>query len=226
MPAPALPLPAVAALVALAAALLTPLFRLQRLGPLDFWWWMSATVGLLVALAYAADRGARRALADDLRAGWRWKLLLGLLSAAALYAIFWAGNLFARRLLPFAADGIAAVYGFKHGASVARMALLIGLLIGPGEEFFWRGWLQRALGGRWGPTAGWLLATALYAGVHLAAGNPMLVLAALVCGLFWGGLYRWRRSPLLNVVSHTAWDLAVFLVFPLGDAAGGWAGPA
>ncbi len=203
-------------ILTLAAALLVPLFRVRRIGPLDFWWWMSATLALLLALAYSADAGARRALAGDLRSGWAWKLSLGLLSAVLLYAIFWAGNELARWLLPFAAGGIEAVYGFKSGASVPRMALLIGLLIGPGEELFWRGWLQRALGKRYRPMAGWLLATAIYAGVHLASGNPMLVLAALVCGLFWGWLYLRLRSPLLNAISHTAWDLAVFLLFPLG----------
>ena len=38
--------------------------------------------------------------------------------------------------------------------------------------------------------------------------------AALVCGAVWGGLYYRFKSPLLNVVSHTAWDVAVFLLFP------------
>ncbi|MCX6997685.1 MAG: CPBP family intramembrane metalloprotease [Kiritimatiellaeota bacterium] len=203
-------------ILALAAALFVPLFRFQRIGPLDFWWWMSATLAGLLALAYGTDAGARRALADDVRSGLLKKLLLGLLSAVLLYAVFWAGNLLSRRLLPFAAGGIEAVYGFRSGASTLRVALLIGLLIGPGEELFWRGWLQRALGERYGAAAGWLLATALYTGIHLASGNPMLLLAALVCGLYWGWLYLRYRSLVLVVVSHTAWDLTVFLLFPLG----------
>ena len=32
--------------------------------------------------------------------------------------------------------------------------------------------------------------------------------------LFWGWLYLRFRSPVLNIVSHTLWDLAVFVVFP------------
>ena len=203
-------------ILALAAVLFVPLFRLQRIGPLDFWWWMSATQAVLLALAYGTDAGARRALADDLSSGLLRKLLLGLLSAVLLYAVFWAGNILSRRLLPFASGGIEAVYGFKSGASTLRVTLLIGLVIGPGEELFWRGWLQRALGARRGPVAGWLLATALYTGIHLASGNPMLLLAALVCGLFWGWLYLRYRSLILVAISHTVWDLAVFLLFPLG----------
>jgi membrane protease YdiL (CAAX protease family) len=42
----------------------------------------------------------------------------------------------------------------------------------------------------------------------------MLILAAAVCGVFWGGLYLRFRSPLLNIVSHTLWDLLVFVILP------------
>ena len=42
----------------------------------------------------------------------------------------------------------------------------------------------------------------------------MLVLAAAVCGLFWGYLYMRTGSALLVVVSHTVWDIAVFLIVP------------
>ena len=42
----------------------------------------------------------------------------------------------------------------------------------------------------------------------------MLVLAAMVCGIFWGLLYLRFESPLINMVSHTVWDIAVFIVFP------------
>lgn len=50
----------------------------------------------------------------------------------------------------------------------------------------------------------------------MTTGNPVLLLAALVCGLFWGLLYHFTKSLPLVVISHTAWDLLVFLVFPLG----------
>jgi membrane protease YdiL (CAAX protease family) len=42
----------------------------------------------------------------------------------------------------------------------------------------------------------------------------MLVLAAAVCGLFWGVIYLKTRSVLLVAVSHTLWDLAVFILVP------------
>ncbi|MHB8093947.1 MAG: CPBP family intramembrane glutamic endopeptidase, partial [Candidatus Aminicenantales bacterium] len=86
-------------------------------------------------------------------------------------------------------------------------------LIGPGEEFFWRGYIQRSWQKKMGAAA-LPLSVAFYAAVHIASGNPMLVLAAAVGGLYWGILYQRSGSVLLVAVSHTLWDLAVFIFFP------------
>jgi uncharacterized protein len=199
---------------ALAAALFVPLFIFRGVGPLDFWWWMSANLVLLIGLATVLDAEYSPSLRSDFGDGFGRKIGFGLLSAAALYLIFLVGNWVSRLVLPFAAADIGQVYGFKTGAPVLRIVLSMTLIIGPGEELFWRAFLQRRWQKRFGPVAGWLAATALYALVHAGSGNPMLVLAAAVCGLFWGYLYMKTGSALLVVVSHTVWDLAVFLIVP------------
>lgn len=209
---PAPPLVAVAGTAA--AVLFIALFRLGRLGPLDFWAWLAANVALVVALGFVLDRSYVRRLREDVRSGPAGKIVLGLASAAALYAVFAAGRLAAIRLLPFAGSGIAGVYALRSGVPLLRVVLLIGLVVGPGEELFWRGFFQEQAGRTAGRVRGFVLTALLYAAVHLASGNPMLVLAAGVCGLFWGWLYLRFRSPLLNAVSHTAWDLLVFVAFP------------
>lgn len=197
-----------------AAVFFIPLFVFRQAGPLDFWWWMSANLVLLLAAGALADRGFLTSLAEDLGAGLAGKAALGLASALVLYGVFFAGNILSRVLFDFAGRNIDAVYGFKGGAAPLRITLLMALVIGPGEELFWRAFLQRRLAADLGPWPGFILATGLYAAVHLASGNIMLVLAALVCGIFWGLLYLRYRSPLLNAVSHTTWDIAVFLIFP------------
>ena len=202
------------AIIIAAITLFVPLFVFRSIGPFDFWWWMSANLAILIGWAAAVSTGFRSAVADDLRAGLAKKIAFGLVSAAALYLIFFAGNILARKLFPFAAQNIAAVYDFKSGVAPARVWILMMCVIGPGEEIFWRGYLQRALMRRIGKWPGLLLATALYAGVHAGSGNIMLILAALVCGLFWGWLYLRFNSITLNAVSHTTWDVAVFLMFP------------
>ncbi len=202
-------IPAVAA-----AALFVPLFAFRGLGPLDFWWSMGSAVVLLAGLGAALDRGYPAALLRDAATGVPRKIVLGLAAAAVLYAVFWCGNAASRALFPFAAGGIGRVYGLKAGASLARVVALLAFVIGPGEEVFWRGYLQRRWQARFGAWPGFLAAAALYAAVHVATGNVMLVLAAGVCGLFWGFLYMRTGSVLLVAVSHTAWDLAVFVLWP------------
>lgn len=198
----------------LAAVLFVPLFIVRGLGAFDFWWWMSADIAVLLVLAAAFDRRQLAAVAADIIDRPAAKIGVGFLAAAGLYAVFFAGNLLARRILPFAGAGISQVYGFKAGASPLRVIFLMVLLIGPGEELFWRGYLQRNFQDRYGGLAGFLLATGLYTLVHVGSGNPMLVLAAAVCGLFWGYLYLRTKSILLVLISHTIWDLAVFILFP------------
>jgi membrane protease YdiL (CAAX protease family) len=85
----------------------------------------------------------------------------------------------------------------------------------PGEEFFWRGYVQRRAAERWGGGAGVAVGASLYGAVHLASGNVMLVMAALVAGLFWCGRYRWRGNLTACIVSHALWTVGVFLLFPI-----------
>jgi membrane protease YdiL (CAAX protease family) len=198
----------------LAAVLFIALFRLRRLGPLDFWTWLALDVLLVVAAGFLVDRGYAERLRRDARSGPVRKAALGILSAAALYAIFAAGHAVALRILPFAGSGIGRAYALREGVPLVRVAILLGFVIGPGEEIFWRGFFQECVGATTSRAYGFALTAALYTAVHLASGNPMLVLAAGVCGVFWGWLYLRFRSPILNAVSHAVWDLAVFVVFP------------
>jgi membrane protease YdiL (CAAX protease family) len=215
------PLPSTAkrgdlAMAAMAALFFIPLFIFRSIGPLDFWWRMSASIALLIALSLALDRSYAGLILSDFKNRLAWKIGIGIFTALSLYAVFYAGNRLSRQILPFAGQGIGWVYGFKAGVSPLRIVLLMVCLIGPGEEFFWRGYLQRCWQARLGPFRGWLLATALYALVHSGSGNIMFVLAAGICGLFWGFLYLRFKSVLLVAVSHTLWDLLVFLVLPFG----------
>jgi membrane protease YdiL (CAAX protease family) len=197
-----------------AAALFIALFRFRRLGPLDFWAWLALNILVVLGLAFLVDRGYAHRLGADLRSGLVRKIVLGVGSAAALYGIFAVGRLAALRLFPFAARGIWDIYALRSEVPILRVVLLIGLVIGPGEELFWRGFLQERTGAATRPALGFALTALLYTAVHLASGNVMLVLATAVCGVFWGWLYLRFRSPFLNIVSHTLWDLLAFVIFP------------
>lgn len=199
---------------AAAAGMFIILFAGGSFGPIDFWWSMSGAIFILIGLSAALDRTYLASIARDIQGDALRKIGWGLLAAAVLYGVFWIGNEASRWLFPFAGSGIERVYGFKAGAALPRIILLMALIIGPGEEIFWRAYLQRRWQARFGRWPGFLGAAALYALIHVASGNAMLVLAAAICGLFWGFLYMRTGSVLIVAVSHTAWDLAVFVLWP------------
>jgi membrane protease YdiL (CAAX protease family) len=98
-------------------------------------------------------------------------------------------------------------------------SFIIGLVlvfpIGPGEEIYWRGLIQRRFAERLGGNAGLLCAATAYALVHLPTFNSPLVLTAFIGGLVWGYIYRASGSLAPAVVSHVLWDLLIFVIFPL-----------
>lgn len=200
----------------LAVFLFVPLFALRRIGGFDFWWWMSLNLVVLVSFGLFSDKSYLNLILKDLNKGRLKKIGLGILSAGVLYAVFFVGNEVSRIIFPFAGVEISQVYSFKQDASALRIVLLMIVLIGPGEELFWRGYLQRHWEKRFGRYWGFVFASVLYALVHAASGNIMLVLSAGVCGLFWGFLYLRYKSIILICVSHTLWDLMIFVFFTLG----------
>jgi membrane protease YdiL (CAAX protease family) len=201
-------------LSALAILMFSPMFVLYQIGPFDFWWWMSTNLLVLLAICFLTDRDYLSLLIKDLSERlWR-KIGIGLLFAFLLYLLFFIGNFLSRKWFNFAGSGIEGVYNFKGNAAGIRIALLMLLVIGPGEELFWRGYLQRKLSLKTGKWTGLFLALLFYTGVHIFTGNIMLVLAAFICGLFWGWMYLKYNSMVINIVSHTVWDIVVFLLLP------------
>jgi CAAX protease family protein len=145
----------------------------------------------------------------------RWRdAAIGLGSAAALYGIFQVGDRAARGMLPAGAREIDAIYQLRTAAPRPLIAAALATTIGPGEELFWRGLVQRSLQPRFGRLGAALLTSGVYGGVHLVSENLTLTGAAGVAGLFWGLLYaREQRLPAL-IISHVAWDIWIFLVAP------------
>lgn len=177
--------------------------------PLNFWVLMTAGTGALGLLAIRI-RGP-----FPLGEGGRWSdVVLGAAATVFLYAAFAVGRVVAGQVLPFAASQVAAVYTIRAQAPVWVITLVLVLVIGPGEELFWRGLVQWGLVQRLGPDRGWAAAALLYALAHAAAANVMLVIAALVAGAFWGRLYLRVGRIVPVAVSHVLWDLAVFVLFP------------
>lgn len=141
--------------------------------------------------------------------------LLGIISAGILYFVFFLGHHLAPYILPGVKTQVGGIYFLGEGTSKVLIFLLLFFITGPGEEIFWRGFLQDHLMKKWGDFQGFVVGTLIYAGVHVFSFNLMLILAALVAGAFWGLLYLWRRDLLVQITSHSFWSAVIFAVAPI-----------
>ncbi|MBQ8867445.1 MAG: CPBP family intramembrane metalloprotease [Bacteroidaceae bacterium] len=198
-------------LILLAFLLWTLMFSPWTAPHVPFWWTMTFSACTLTVLSTVFSPSWWKHL--------RWSvsnILLGFAIAIALWCVFWVGDKASQWLFPFARPQVNLIYGMKAGESPWLISVLLLFLIGPAEEIFWRGYVQRRLSQHYSPNVGFLLATACYTLVHVASLNFMLVMASMVCGIAWGGLYRLfpQRFPAI-VLSHALWDAAVFVWFPI-----------
>ena len=176
----------------------------------SFWIKISVSAATLAILSLRLQPPRR----DQFRFS-KTAILLGLASAALLYAIFWFGKTISGALMPFAETQIGGIYQKGMGTHTGIIAALLFFVTGPCEEIYWRGFLQKNLASRFGSWQGWLLATVIYAGVHIWSFNLMLIGAAAVAGAFWGAMY-WRFKTLAPVIiSHSVWSTVIFAVFPM-----------
>jgi membrane protease YdiL (CAAX protease family) len=190
----------------LAAVVWTVAFR----GKSHFWQKMAVGVGAMGALAVAANPELRSA-----RNRPRFRdLPVGIATAAALYAVFRAGDRFARRVMPTGAEDIADVYERRRMAPRWFIASALALVIAPGEELFWRGLVNGYLMQRLGHVTGSALGAVIYGGIHLITGNLTLSGAAGIAGAFWSLQYLFEGRLPAVIVSHVGWDLWIFLVQP------------
>ncbi len=184
-------------------------FGLTFRGPRARFWqrmtWTGLTLGSLSLIAEPKLRRARFGLREA---------ALGLGSAGILYVIFQIGDRLTRLILPQGGAEIGAIYGLEKLRPRQELAARLAFIIGPAEELFWRGLVQRRLMKQFGLLPGYVLGTAAYGGAHLVTGNFTLIGAATVAGAFWGGLAALGVPQEALIISHSFWDVFIFLIAP------------
>jgi membrane protease YdiL (CAAX protease family) len=184
-------------------------FAMTFRGPRTRFWQRMTYTGLtLGSLSLVAEPRLRRTR-FDLRDLW-----IGLGSAGVLYAIFQIGDRLARWILPKGGSEIGDIYGLESLRPRKELAARLALIIGPAEELFWRGWVQERLMRKFGLLPGLALGVAAYGSAHLVTGNLTLIGAATVAGAFWGGLSALGVPPGALILSHSIWDVFIFLIAP------------
>ncbi len=197
--------------ILLAAVLWTIMFSPWTAPYINFWWMMTFSATTLSFLATLFAWGWWRNLRVSLG-----EVCLGVAIAAVLWCVFWMGDKLSQIMFDFARPQVDAIYGMKEGESYWLLTILMLFLIGPAEEIYWRGYVQRMLSERWNPNVGFAVTTLVYALVHAGSFNFMLIMAALVAGMIWGLLYRlFPERFLAIIISHAVWDVAVFIWFPI-----------
>lgn len=144
--------------IVLAAVLWSVMFSPLTAPHVNFWLMMSFSALTLSVLSLRFDAGWRH----EADSSWT-NLLLGIVIAVALWGIFWTGDKVSTWLFDFARPQVNLIYGMKEGASPWLLSVLMLVLIGPAEEIFWRGYVQRTLSRRWTPNAGFVVTTLVYA---------------------------------------------------------------
>ena len=183
----------------------------------NFWVVMSCSAVILTTLGLSFTPDRKELLKIEKPA---LQLLGGIVIAFALWGIFWIGDKVSSWMFAFARPEVDSVYAMKTGLHAWLIAVLLLCLIGPAEELFWRGYVQRTmgriLGGKNPEDKAFILTAVIYALVHIWSFNFMLVMAALVAGLVWGLIYRLRPQALpALIISHALWDALVFVLLPI-----------
>jgi uncharacterized protein YbjT (DUF2867 family)/membrane protease YdiL (CAAX protease family) len=171
--------------------------------------WLAMTVVMTIALAgtlfLPAVRRGFRPTAFGIVAGLVAGLVLFGITQLAIFLIpsVWPGwEAYARE-----------IYAWKAGHSVLFLATTLVLIV-IAEEALWRGVVTSYTMERFGRLPGIVLGAGIFAIAHWAAFNPLLLLAAVGCGLFWNLLYAATDDLTIPTVSHLLWDFLLLFLFP------------
>ena len=195
----------------IAAVLWTVMFSPWTAPHVNFWVMMTCSGMTLTLYSTWAAPGWWKGIKLDLD-----NILLGAGLAAVLWGVFWVGDRLSSLMFDFARPQVDMIYSMKDGSNPWVLTALMLLIIGPAEEIFWRGYLQKSFSKRWNPNIGFVVTTLMYSLVHISKFNFMLIMAAAVAGFVWGLAYRFYPEKLGAIIlSHALWDCAVFICFPI-----------
>lgn len=172
-----------------------------------FWYLYTAANLFFISFAIISER------IDDHQKT-RSYLKYGVLSGLLLYALFFAGHLLLPHL-PLSWDKQAAGIYKWYGPQFSWHYIVLILVFIPGEELFWRGFIQKRLSVYFNDLTAIIAASMLYASIFIYSDKLIWVLAAFIAGLFWGSLYVWKRSIPMLIISHLVFDILLIVLLPL-----------
>jgi uncharacterized protein len=172
-----------------------------------FWYMFTASMLILISFSIVSEE-----IDDSIPLN--HYLFLGFISGILLYILFFIGHHLLIKMNISIDDNISKLYKLFSPTQFWHYLVLM-LIVVPGEEIFWRGFVQKRLlkDNRFWSSI--LISALLYASITIYTGEWSLVLASFVAGVFWGGLFAWKRSIPLVIVSHLIFDFFLFILYPL-----------
>ncbi|WP_428908826.1 lysostaphin resistance A-like protein [Niallia sp. Krafla_26] len=171
--------------------------------------WHMFTASMLILISYSIFNEKA-----DSQSSYIQNFIYGVLSGFLLFTLFWLGDYIIDFFhMPFKKE-ITALYKYYSPSNFWHYLTLLFIIV-PGEEIFWRGFIQKKLASKVSLPLSITLATLAYASVQLYSGYYIHMVAALVGGIYWGILYAWKKNITLNIISHVVFDFCLFILFPL-----------
>ncbi|MGB6777654.1 MAG: type II CAAX endopeptidase family protein [Planococcus citreus] len=171
--------------------------------------WYMYTFAILVLMSIAL---INYAVFDEMKT---WKsLVYGILFGGMIYAFLTFGYLFFD-ILPLNVEGpVTAMQTLFAPTSIWHYLLLMFVIV-PGEELFWRGYIQQQLK-KYMKLPFAILGSSLLFGIALAfSGFWPSIVAGIVAGALLGILYEWKRSMPLLIITHLMVLVLLFIIMPL-----------
>ncbi|WP_050181605.1 CPBP family intramembrane glutamic endopeptidase [Domibacillus robiginosus] len=141
-------------------------------------------------------------------------MLYGIVSGVVLYVLFAAGYALLKLLPLSAEEHVTSIYALFSPIFIWHYIVLVLIMI-PGEELFFRGFIQKRLTRYVNKWIAMVIAAMFYASVFVFSGEWLWMAAAFCGGLFWGSLYIWRKSIPMLIISHLIFDLLFVVFLPL-----------
>ncbi|MCZ8536503.1 CPBP family intramembrane metalloprotease [Paenisporosarcina quisquiliarum] len=174
-----------------------------------FWYMYTFTMLLFMALSFVLGK-----MEDEVQT-WEY-LIFGIGYGTLTYGLIATAYRFFSIFTDQAAVSVERFLS-DYGPTTVWHYLLLMLIIAPGEELFWRGFIQQKLKRYMSPFFAVLVASLLF-GLSMAfSGFWLGVLAAVTSGLLWGLLYEWKKSMPLIIIAHITMTILLFLVLPLNS---------
>ena len=172
----------------------------------DIWPRTWLVAGALIAVSTAALAALGR-LVEVIGPVGPPEVLAGVAAGVAWLVATHVGHAVLGWLFPSFVEQVRDLYGLGADEPARRVLGPI-LAMALAEELLFRGVVHTL--------AGFATGVAVYGAVQVIERKWVLVLAAVLGGIVWGGLYEWTGGIVAPVVAHAIWTATLTLVWPLG----------